>query len=113
MGRVALVVAGLTLLSATACGRGAAKASSGRVEVIASFYPLAEAATRVGGDRADVRNLTPPGVEPHDLELNTSEVAAIQDAALVLVMGRGFQPAVEKAAAGRPGTVEVLTRLPV
>ena len=54
MGRVALVVAGLTLLSATACGRGAAKASSGRVEVIASFYPLAEAATRVGGERADL-----------------------------------------------------------
>jgi len=110
---MAPVLAGLILLSATACGRSATNSSSGRVKVIASFYPLAEAATRVGGDRVDVRNLTPPGVEPHDLELNTGEVAAIQDAALVLVMGRGFQPAVEKAAAGRSGTAEVLTRLPV
>jgi hypothetical protein len=31
---------------------------------VASFYPLAEAAERVGGDLVSVTNLTPPGVEP-------------------------------------------------
>ena len=79
--------------------------------MVASFYPLAEAARRVGGDRARVENLTPPGAEPHDLELTASQVADIQDASVVLVLGGGFQPAVEKAAAGRRGTVELLRAL--
>ena len=79
--------------------------------MVASFYPLAEAAQQVGGDRVRVENLTPPGAEPHDLELTASQVADIQDADVVLVLGGGFQPAVEKAAAGRRGTVELLAVL--
>lgn len=78
---------------------------------MASFYPLAEAAQQVGGGPVRVRNLTPPGAEPHDLELSASQVAEIQDADVVLVLGRGFQPAVERAAAGRRGTVELLSVL--
>ena len=79
--------------------------------MVASFYPLAEAARQVGGDLVRVENLTPPGAEPHDLELTASQVADIQDADVVLVLGEGFQPAVEKAAAGRRGTVELLRAL--
>ncbi len=79
--------------------------------MVASFYPLAEAARQVGGDEVRVENLTPPGAEPHDLELTASQVADIQDADVVLVLGQGFQPAVEKAAAGRRGTVELLRAL--
>jgi zinc transport system substrate-binding protein len=99
------------LVCAGACGR--APKATGRVDVVASFYPLAEAAARVGGGHASVRNLTPPGAEPHDLELDAGQVAAIQDARLVIVLGFGFQPAVEKAARGRSGTVELLGRLPI
>ena len=42
--------------------------------MVAAFYPLAWAAERVGGDTVDVRNLTPPGTEPHDLELSARDV---------------------------------------
>lgn len=76
--------------------------------MVASFYPLAEAAQEVGGGLARVQNLTPPGVEPHDLELTASQVTDIQDAEVVLVLGQDFQPALERAAAGQPGTVELL-----
>lgn len=85
--------------------------SDDRPAVVASFYPLAEAARQVGGDRVRVQNLTPPGAEPHDLELTASQVADIQDAEVVLVLGEDFQPAVETAAAGRAGTVELLSAL--
>ena len=44
-----------------------------------------------------MRNLTPPGVEPHDLELSGRDVATIADADLVLYFGEGFQPALEDA----------------
>ncbi|MDQ3640733.1 MAG: zinc ABC transporter substrate-binding protein [Actinomycetota bacterium] len=90
----------LTMAFAGACGSGggAYDRSSGRIQVVASFYPLFEAAQRVGGERVQVRNLTPAGSEPHDLELSSRQVDQIEDAAVVLFLGQGFQPALEKAA---------------
>jgi zinc transport system substrate-binding protein len=83
-------------------------------QVVASFYPLAYAAQRVGGDRVDVTNLTPAGAEPHDLELTPKQIDQLLDADLVLDLGRNFQPAVEKASEQRDGpTVKLLDVLPV
>jgi zinc transport system substrate-binding protein len=80
--------------------------------VVASFYPLFEAAQRVGGDRVQVRNLTPAGSEPHDLELSSDQVDRIEDAAVVLFLGQGFQPALEKAADRAKGMkVDILDEL--
>jgi zinc transport system substrate-binding protein len=96
------------LFSAAAC-RAPAAGGQGAISVVASFYPLFEVAERVGGDRAAVTNLTPAGVEPHDLELTTREVDALLDADLVLYIGGGFQPAIEDALADREGvTVDLL-----
>ncbi len=72
--------------------------------VVASFYPLAWATERVaGGATSAVVNLTPPGVEPHDIELSPSDVERIRDAQLVVYLSGGFQPAVEEAVAERDG----------
>jgi zinc transport system substrate-binding protein len=81
------------------CG-GSAEADS-RPTVVASFYPLAWAAEKVAGVEFRVVNLTPAGAEPHDLELSPRDVEAIRNAELVVYVGRGFQPAVEDAVAGR------------
>jgi zinc transport system substrate-binding protein len=64
--------------------------------VVAAFYPLQFAAESVARDIADVSVLTPPGVEPHDLELSPAQVAQIAEADLVLYV-KGFQPAVDEA----------------
>lgn len=69
--------------------------TSGRT-VVGAFYPLAFAAEEIGGPGIDVRNLTPPGVEPHDLELSGKDVRTIADAELVLYL-RGFQPSLDSA----------------
>jgi zinc transport system substrate-binding protein len=84
-------------LAMGACSSGGSSANSEKLKVVAGFYPLAEAAAKVGGSLVNVRNLTPPGVEPHDLELTPSEIADIQDADVVLFLGHGFAPAVEQA----------------
>jgi zinc transport system substrate-binding protein len=76
-----------------------------RIEVVAAFYPLAEAAERVGGDWVAVADLTPPGAEPHDVELTTRQVDAVEDADVVVVLGGGFQPAVEGVARRAGGVV--------
>jgi len=73
------------------------------VRVAAAFYPLAEAAEAIGGERVAVTNLTPPGTGPHDLELGAKELERLEQADLLLHLGAGFQPAVEKAATSVDG----------
>lgn len=92
--------------SALAGGRGAPRAT------VAAFYPLAYAAEAVGAPA--VEDLTPPGTEPHDVELSPRTVARIARARTVLYLGRGFQPAVERAARETRGAaVDLLAGLPV
>lgn len=101
----------LALLVAS-CSPTEATNPSGSPTVVAAFYPVQEAAQRVGGEAVEVVNLTPPGAEPHDLELTPSGVEQIQSADLVLYLGGGFQPAVEDALSGAEGkTVDLLTGL--
>jgi len=102
-----LVLAGIL----AGCGTGS---SGGPNSVVAAFYPLAYAAERIGGPSFNVQNLTPPGSEPHDLELTPQEVAAIQDASVVLYLSHGFQPAVSKAVEQARGMrVDILGGLPL
>ena len=81
--------------------------------MVTAFYPIEEAATRIAGDQVSVTDLTPPGVEPHDLELTADDLEAIGSADLVLYLGGGFQPAVEDAvqAAATGVTVDILAEL--
>ncbi|MGH9213494.1 MAG: metal ABC transporter substrate-binding protein [Acidimicrobiales bacterium] len=112
-----LVLASLPILGVgvVACGDDDGTASGGTgdgLRVVASFYPLAEAAGRVGGDRVAVTNLTPAGTEPHDLELTPDQVDDLEDADLVLYLGQGFQPAITEIAERRDGeTLDVLDGL--
>src|SRR5688500_13507532 len=93
----ALIIACAALLSACAPQRQGVGEGTQGITVVAGFYPLAELAHEIGGDRVEVINLTPAGAEAHDLELTPSQVDAVLDADLVLLVGGGFQPALEQA----------------
>ncbi len=67
------------------------------------MYPLQFVAERVGGDLVTVHSLTPAGAEPHDLELTPKDVAAVEDADLVVYLS-DFQPAVDDAIEGASAT---------
>jgi zinc transport system substrate-binding protein len=90
----------LLLVSTSGCAafRDDSAAASGKIGVAAAFYPLAFVAQEVGGDQVAVTNLTQPGKEPHDLELDIKTTEDVADAQLVLVE-HGFQPAVDDAVA--------------
>lgn len=101
------------LLALAACQGPADGSDDGRLSVVASFYPVAFAAERIGGGCVEVTDLTPPGVEPHDLELTPDGVAAIASADVVLYLGGGFQPGVEDAIGEAEGTtVDLLASVP-
>jgi zinc transport system substrate-binding protein len=93
---VALLAGALVLSALTACGSGAKADPTGKIRVVAGFYPLQYVAEQVGGDRVSVANLAQPGAEPHDLELSPRQMASIVDADLVVYLD-GFQPAVDEA----------------
>jgi zinc transport system substrate-binding protein len=93
-----ILILGLGLgVSLQACGDEAGNGSDERVSLVASFYPLAFVAERIGGDCVEVTNLTPPGIEPHDAELSPDAVESVATADVVLYLGGGFQPAIEDA----------------
>ncbi|MEU7922894.1 metal ABC transporter substrate-binding protein [Micromonospora zamorensis] len=101
------VLAAATALLALGAGAGcssgdAAGADPQRVDVVAAFYPLQFLAERIGGDAVRVTNLAKPGAEPHDLELNPSQVGQVSDAELIVYL-KGFQPAVDDAVAQNGG----------
>ena len=107
--RIVLILVSALLLAG--CGAGG---SGGKNSVVSAFYPLAYAAERIGGPRYHVENLTPPGAEPHDLELTPREVGRIVNASVVLYLSHGFQPAVSKAVEQARGRkVDVLAGLPL
>lgn len=85
----------LLFLAGVAC-RG--ETDSGKVRVVASIYPLAWIAEEVGGDRVEVIDLTPTGVEAHDVQLTAEQRSEIEDSEVVLMLPvPGFQKAVEDA----------------
>ncbi len=69
-----------------------------KIQVVAGFARLAEVAERVGGAGVEVRDLTPAGAEPHDLELSSDAIDAVEDSDVLFELGGGFQPALSRAA---------------
>jgi zinc transport system substrate-binding protein len=98
------LAAALALSACSSSGGGSGGSSggdSGRVAVLASFYPLQYVAQQVGGDLVDVQSLTPPGAEPHDLELSPAQVDQVGRADLVVYLS-DFQPSVDEAVTANP-----------
>jgi zinc transport system substrate-binding protein len=108
-----VVVALLALVVVAGCTSGSGTGpTGGRPTVTTSLYPLAAVLGEIGGPAVAVRDLAPPGVEPHDLELTSNQLDAILDSSLAVVMGKDFQPSIEAGAGRRDGpTVRVLDRL--
>ncbi len=101
------------------CGSGVDSAPEGasRPRIAAAFYPLQYVSERVAGALAVVEGLTPPGAEPHELELSARQAAGLSDASLV-VYEKGFQPAVDRAVeqasdSGQQHILDVTTLVPL
>ncbi len=59
--------------------------------MVASFYPLYYFSERIGGDKADVYNITPAGVEPHDYEPTAQDMALIESSNLLVLNGGNLE----------------------
>ena len=103
---LAPATAAAAVLALSACSSGGSDGSGGSgdgggVQVLASFYPLQYVTEQVGGDLVSVGSLTPPGAEPHDIELSPAQVDEVGRADLVVYLSE-FQAAVDDAVAANP-----------
>ncbi|MER6468756.1 metal ABC transporter substrate-binding protein [Streptomyces collinus] len=96
----AALTLGLAALSACSTD-GVAGGNTGRFDVVASFYPMAFLAERIGGDHVHVTTLTTPGQEPHDLEISPRQIALLEESDAVLYL-KNLQPSVDDAVAQSP-----------
>ncbi|MFF9378651.1 metal ABC transporter substrate-binding protein [Streptomyces griseoluteus] len=96
-GSAIAAVTALGLATLSACSdSSAASGDTGKFDVVASFYPMAYLAERIGGDHVHVTTLTSPGQEPHDLEISPRQIGGLERSDAVLYL-KGLQPSVDKA----------------
>jgi zinc transport system substrate-binding protein len=110
MRRAVLLCCTALLAGAALAGCAGHRPDDGLPRVVTTLYPLQFVAQRIVGSHAHVQDLTRPGVEPHDLELNVRATAAVSDADVV-VYERGFQASVDQGVEqnGPPHVVDVST----
>jgi len=105
---VTAVTAAMLLPTVAGCsGDPTAGTAAAVPTVVTGAYPFAFVAEQVGGDGVDVVNLTPPGVEPHDIEISPQQTAQVSDADVIVTLP-GFQPAFDEVVAQSGGDAAVV-----
>ncbi len=96
----AAAVAVLCVVGLTACSNAGTSTStsesqpaneSQKVQVVASFYPMADFAQKIGGDHVEVENLCPAGTEPHEWEPSPTDITAIENADVFVYNGADME----------------------
>jgi zinc transport system substrate-binding protein len=103
---LAVVCAFAVLAAAGSCRPAGKSAGDGphKIKVVATLFPLYDMARNIGGDRADVSLLLPPGVEAHSFEPRPSDIVEINEADIFVYTGKFMEPWAEsiiKGAANR------------
>ncbi|MFZ5642003.1 MAG: metal ABC transporter substrate-binding protein [Bacillota bacterium] len=65
--------------------------SKDKVKVYTTIYPLYDFAKNVGGDRAEVTNILPPGAEPHHWEPTPGDMVNINKSDIFIYCGAGLE----------------------
>ncbi len=100
-----------------------AAAAPKKLKVLTSFMPVYCFTVNVAGDLADVENLLPGNVGPHDYQFSRRDVQKVNAADVIVVNGLGLESWLDKLLqnAGRPKVVveaaaglrgELITRMP-
>ncbi len=69
---------------------------SNKISVYTSFYTMYDFTKKIGGDKINLTNLTPAGIEPHEWELTPRDIANLEKANLLIYNGAGMEIWTEK-----------------
>lgn len=62
-----------------------------KIAVVTTIYPVYDFVKHIAGDRVEVINLVPAGIEPHDFELSTGDMRLLEQADLFVYNGAGME----------------------
>jgi len=83
---VLFILLGIQVISRHLSGNTSGSKSD-KLQVSTSFYPLYFFSQSVGGNKADVYNITPAGSEPHDFDPTTQDIARIERGDMLVLNG--------------------------
>lgn len=66
------------------------------LKIVTTIYPMQNFAQEIAGDKAQIINLVPAGVEPHDFELSTWDMQLLEQADIFIYNGAGMEHFVDK-----------------
>ncbi|HGM3508960.1 TPA: metal ABC transporter substrate-binding protein [Clostridioides difficile] len=88
---VLLFCCSLLLLSGCSLKEVKKTSSNKKLNVYTSFYPMYDFAKKIGGAKADVKNMTPAGIEPHDFEPTTNDIKGLSNADMFIYNGDNME----------------------
>ena len=92
IGLISVILVGVLLFGCTQnSGVPSGSAQVAKLQVVASFYPMADFAKNVGGDRVEITTLIPPGVSPHHFDPTPQSIRALSDADVFVMNGAGME----------------------
>ncbi|MDD4571362.1 MAG: metal ABC transporter substrate-binding protein [Clostridia bacterium] len=77
---------------------------AGKIIVYASFYPMYDFASKIGGDKICLTNMVPAGTEPHSWEPTAKDIVALENADIFIYNGAGMEHWVDKVLASLENT---------
>ncbi|GLB28358.1 ABC transporter substrate-binding protein [Lacrimispora amygdalina] len=89
--KAVLFTAAVSAALLSGCGQKKEADNSGKLSVMASFYPMYDFAVKIGGDKVDVTNMVPAGTEPHDWEPATKDITSLEKADVFVYSGAGME----------------------
>lgn len=89
--KAVLFTAAVSAALLSGCGQKKEADNSGKLSVMASFYPMYDFAVKIGGDKVDVTNMVPAGTEPHDWEPATKDITSLEKADVFIYSGAGME----------------------
>lgn len=73
---------------------------TGKLQVVTTLFPLYDFAKRIGGEKAQVSLLLPPGVEPHSFEPRPEDIVRVNRSALFIYTNPFMEPWADSIVAG-------------
>ena len=89
--KAVLFTAAVSAALLSGCGQKEDIQDSGKLTVMASFYPMYDFAVKIGGDKVAVANMIPAGTEPHDWEPATKDIANLEKADVFVYSRAGME----------------------
>lgn len=82
---------GILVIIAVFIFQNSNSSNSNKNLIVTSFYPLYFFTSSIVGDRFELYNVTPAGVEPHDYDLTAGDRTKIEKSKLVIINGGRFE----------------------